>query len=109
VISRPTRSLRILGPSEWASLFTRIKAKLMTARPSPLYEAAIRAADPASREALARTINAYEKDFPDDFHWALSAPILFHLLNTIDVACRPEATQKYWTIGLADREPEGSA
>src|SRR5260370_15028843 len=40
VISRPTRSLRILGPSEWASLFTRIKAKLLAARPKIRYEAA---------------------------------------------------------------------
>jgi len=52
VISRPTRSLRILGPSEWASLFTRIKAKLIAARPSPLYAAA------ASASGLADLVDA---------------------------------------------------
>src|SRR2546427_7832883 len=36
VISRPTRRLRILGPSELASVFTRIKAKLLAAGPDEL-------------------------------------------------------------------------
>src|SRR5260370_41881689 len=36
VISRLTRSFRIFGPSEWASLFTRIKAKLLMVGPDGL-------------------------------------------------------------------------
>jgi hypothetical protein len=58
-------------------------------------DAAIKAADPATREALARTVDAYHKQNPEDFHWALSgqAPILLHqLMWMINCACRPEAT-----------------
>jgi hypothetical protein len=36
-------------------------------------EETLRAADPAKREALAKTIDAYQEDFPDDFHWAVGA------------------------------------
>ena len=36
-------------------------------------EAVIKAADPAKREALASTIDAYHDDFPEDFHWAIGA------------------------------------
>jgi hypothetical protein len=60
-------------------------------------EAVIKAADPAKREALTRTIDAYAEDFPEDFFWATGsqAPMLLHhLLNTIDSACRPEAQSK---------------
>jgi hypothetical protein len=60
-------------------------------------EAVIKAADPAKREALARTIDAYAEDFPEDFFWATGsqAPMLLHhLFNTIDSACRPEAQSK---------------
>ena len=41
-------------------------------------EAVIKAADPAKREALARTIEAYAEDFPEDFFWATGsqAPML---------------------------------
>jgi len=33
-------------------------------------EAVIKAADPAKREALTRTIDAYAESFPEDFFWA---------------------------------------
>ena len=33
-------------------------------------EAVIKAADPAKREALTRTIDSYAEDFPEDFFWA---------------------------------------
>ena len=61
-------------------------------------EAIIEAADPARREALARTIDAYAEDFPDEFFWATSAqaPMLLYqmLFWSIDLACRPEAQSK---------------
>lgn len=76
-------------------------------------EAVIQAADPKKREVLARTIDAYGKDFPETLDWAMSAEapvLLFHLLGTIDAACRPEAQSKPRSIvRLVDREPEGNA
>jgi hypothetical protein len=58
---------------------------------------AIQSADPAKREALAQTLEAYHHDFPEEFHWALGveAPmLLYHLLMTIDGACHPEDQPK---------------
>jgi hypothetical protein len=76
-------------------------------------EAALRAADPAKREALAQTIDAYHDDFPEEFHWAIGAqsPVLLHnLMMAIDVGCRPENQAKpRGTIRLVDRKPEGNA
>jgi hypothetical protein len=76
-------------------------------------EAVIKAADPAKREALARTIDAYAEDFPEDFFWAIGsqAPTLLnHILNAIDAACRPEAqSTPRPAIRLVDRKPEGNA
>ena len=76
-------------------------------------EAVIKAADPGKREALARTIDSYAEDFPDDFYWDIGpqAPMLLnHLINTIDSACRPEAQSKPRpAIRLVDRKPDGSA
>ena len=76
-------------------------------------EAVIKAADPAKREALAQTIDAYADDFPDDFFWAIGpqAPtLLSHLVSSIDAACRPETQSKARpAIRLVDRNPEGSA
>ena len=45
-------------------------------------EAVLRAADPAKRETLAQTIDAYSDDFPDDFYWAVGArsPVLLFTL-----------------------------
>jgi hypothetical protein len=76
-------------------------------------EGVIQAADPTKREILAKTIDAYAEDFPDDFYWAIGpqAPMLLnHLINTIDSACRPEAQSKPRpAIRLVDRKPDGSA
>jgi hypothetical protein len=76
-------------------------------------EAVIKAADPAKREALAQTIDAYAECFPDDFFWAVGpqAPtLLTHLLSMIDAVCRPEAQSKARAaIRLVDRKPEGNA
>jgi len=76
-------------------------------------ETVVAASDPAKREALAETIDAYADHFPDEFYWAIgaSAPtLLFHLFKTIDAACRPESSSKPRpVIRLVDRKPEGSA
>jgi hypothetical protein len=53
-------------------------------------EAAVKAAEPSKREALAQTIDAYCNNFPDDFYWAIGpqAPtFLSRLLQTLDSAC----------------------
>jgi len=44
-------------------------------------EETLRAADPAKREAFAKTIDAYQEDFPDDFHWAVGA----HFVSSANV------------------------
>jgi hypothetical protein len=76
-------------------------------------EAVITAADPAKREALAKTIDAYAEDFPDEFFWAIGAQaptLLHHLLSAIDAACRPSSQSKPRpAIRLVDRKPEGNA
>jgi hypothetical protein len=75
-------------------------------------EAVIASADPAKREALAEAIDAFHNNFPNDFHWALSAQsptLLYHLFMSIDSACRPEAETKGRVLKLVDRTPEGNA
>jgi hypothetical protein len=75
-------------------------------------EAVIKAADPARREDLARVLNAYVEDFPDDFFWATGAQaptLLSHLLQTIDGACHSKTETKSRVIQLVDRKPEGNA
>jgi hypothetical protein len=76
-------------------------------------EAVIKAADPAKRAELARTIDAYAEDFPEDFFWAVGpqAPTLLnHMLSMIDASCRPDAQSKPRpAIRLVDRKPEGNA
>jgi hypothetical protein len=71
----------------------------------------LRAANPKKRQRLAETIDAYSEDFADEFFWATSAQapaLLFHMLNTVDAACRPEAQSKSRPIiRLVDRKPEG--
>jgi hypothetical protein len=73
----------------------------------------LRAANPEKRQRLAETIDAYSEDFADEFFWATSAQapaLLFHMLNTVDAACRPEAQSKSRpVIRLVDRKPEGGA
>jgi hypothetical protein len=76
-------------------------------------EAALRSAEPAKREALAQTIDAYCEDFPDEFFWAtgVQSPLLLHhLIMAVDVGCRPESKVKQrGVIRLVDRKPEGNA
>jgi hypothetical protein len=76
-------------------------------------EATLQSADPDKREALAKTIDAYHDDFPEEFHWAIGAqsPTLLHnLMMAIDVACRPDAQSKPRSvIRLVDRKPERNA
>lgn len=76
-------------------------------------EAVLRAADPAKRETLAQTMDAYCEDFPEDFFWAIGpqAPTLLNrLMMTVDMACRPEEQSKpRGVIRLVDRKPEGNA
>ena len=66
-------------------------------------EAALKTADPAKRQALAKTSDAN--------HWAIGAQaptLLYHLFMSIDAACRPDKQSKpRGVIRLADREPEG--
>jgi hypothetical protein len=55
-------------------------------------EELIATATPDRREALRATIEAYAKDFPEDFLWAVgaTAPALLHrLLAAIAAGCHP--------------------
>jgi len=76
-------------------------------------EVTIKTGDSANRKALAKTMDAYHEDFPDDFHWAIGpqAPALLHMLMTIiDAACRSDKESKpRGIIRLVDRKPEGNA
>ncbi len=76
-------------------------------------EAVIKAADPAKRAALAKTIDAFAEDFPEDFCWSTgpqSPSLLNNLMGCIDAACRPEAQSKPRpAIRLVDRKPEGNS
>lgn len=76
-------------------------------------EAVIQAADPIKREALAKTIDAYCEDFPEEFVWATGAQaptLLWHLITSINSACRPEKQSKPRSVvRLVDRKPEGNA
>jgi len=57
----------------------------------------IASSDPAKRETLAKAIDTWAHDFPDEFHWAagVQAPmLLYQLLMEIDISCRPDATSK---------------
>src|SRR3954451_13770167 len=76
-------------------------------------EGVIQAADPTKREILAKTIDAYAEDFPDDFYWAVGpqAPALLNsLLQMIDAACRTGSQSKpRAAIRLVHRTPEGAS
>ena len=43
-------------------------------------EETLKASNPKKREALAKTLDAYQEDFPEDFQWAIGAqsPTLLH-------------------------------
>jgi len=76
-------------------------------------EEALKAADPKKREALAKTLDAYSEDFPEEFQWVIGAqsPALLHnLVMTIDAGCHPETQSKPRSvIRLVHRKPEGNA
>jgi hypothetical protein len=88
---------------------------MSTDEPTGMYElvdaieAVIASSDPAKRAALAKTIDAYSEDFPDDFFWAVGpqAPVLLYMmLCSIDASCRPGAQSKPRpAIRLVDRKP----
>lgn len=73
-------------------------------------EAVIKAADPDKRAALAATIDDYQESFPDEFFWAMGAQsptLLYYLMTSIDMSCRPEAQSKPRApIRLVNRKPE---
>jgi hypothetical protein len=75
-------------------------------------EEVIKAADPDKRAALARTIDGYSECCPDEFFWSVSgkAPtLLYHLMTSIDISCRPEAqTRPRPPFRLVNRKPETS-
>jgi hypothetical protein len=72
-------------------------------------EGALQASDPGMREQLAKTIDAYRENFPNDFYWAMGAQspmLLYYLFTSIDGACRPENQSKPRSvIRLVDRKP----
>lgn len=77
-------------------------------------EAVVQASDPAKREALADTIEAYATGgLSDEWNWATgpqSPVLLHHLIKAIDSACRPENQSKpRAAIRLVDRKPLGNA
>jgi hypothetical protein len=59
-------------------------------------EATIESAEPAKREALAQTINAYMNDFPEDYFWAVgpqSPTLLHHIMRSIEPSMRAVSAQ----------------
>ena len=59
--------------------------------------ATISSADPEARAALARAMDGYAKDFPEEFDWAIGAQspsLLCHLVLAIDSSCRLKAQSK---------------
>ena len=76
-------------------------------------EAVVKSSDPKKREILARTIDAYREDCPDEFLWATGAQsplLLHHLFMSIDASCRPEEESRpARVIRLVDRKPEDNA
>jgi hypothetical protein len=72
-------------------------------------EATIKAAPPAQRGELAAVLDAYARDFPEEFSWATSpqAPaLLYHLMLSIDLASDPVPRSRPWFL---DTNPEGTA
>jgi len=69
-------------------------------------EAAIRSCDPDKRAALAKMIEGWHHDFPEDFHWAVGAQspsLLANLVMAIDAACRPDTESKPKPVRIVDR------
>jgi len=75
-------------------------------------EAVIKASDPDKRAALASVIDGYQESFPDEFFWAVGAKaptLLSHLMDSIDMSCRPEAQSRPRPpVRLVNRKPETS-
>jgi hypothetical protein len=73
-------------------------------------EAVVEASDPSKRAALAKTMDAYSEDFPDEFFWAIGpqSPVLLH---HIMFALMPgsEIEKQRRAQRLIDRKPEGNA
>ena len=60
-------------------------------------EAVVECSDPNKQADLAVTIDQYEKNFPDEFYWAVGAqsPHLLHeIMMVLDTACRSESPSK---------------
>jgi len=74
-------------------------------------QAVIKAADPAQREALAKTMDAYREYYPEDFYWAIGgqAPALLqNLMRTIEAACHSDERSRQRLLRLVDRKFERS-
>jgi hypothetical protein len=74
-------------------------------------EETLQVADPNKREVLAKTLDAYQDDFPDEFHWAIGAQaptLLSHLMMSIAFACRSNERPGRF-VRLINRRPEGNA
>jgi hypothetical protein len=77
-------------------------------------EETLKASNPKKREELAKTLDAYSEDFPEEFRRVIGAqsPALLHnLVMTIDMGCRdPEAPSRpRGVIRLVHRKSEGNA
>ena len=76
-------------------------------------EETLKASNPKKREELAKTLDAYSEDFPEEFRRVIGAqsPALLHnLVMTIDAGCHPETQSKPRSvIRLVHRKPEGNA
>ena len=60
-------------------------------------EAVIASSDPERREQLAAAIDGYMNSCPEDFFWSVGAQapsLLYHLVTSIDMSCRPESQSK---------------
>jgi hypothetical protein len=60
-------------------------------------EAVVECSDPDKQAALAVTIDQYERNFPDEFYWAVGAqsPHLLHeIMNVLRTACDSESQSK---------------
>jgi hypothetical protein len=71
-------------------------------------KAVVAGADQAKRDELAKTLDAFANDFPDEYFWATGpqAPaLLHHLMMTIDVECRSQPKARR----LIERKPAGTA
>jgi hypothetical protein len=71
-------------------------------------EAAIKSAAPAERNALAKIIEHYCVDFPDEFFWA-TGPQAPTLLNHLMLAVTPDGRDRTQELKFAKASPAGTA